>query len=85
MNKKVNLIIGSGVLGAYLSADLIKKKEKVSVTTRFLRKKMHNYKYLKIQKKVKFDKLDIKNKNSIQKIIYKYKPEKIFYFADKAQ
>ena len=27
MNKKINLIIGSGVLGAYLSADLIKKKE----------------------------------------------------------
>ena len=81
MNKKVNLIIGSGVLGAYLSADLIKKKEKVIVTTRFLRKKMHNYNYLKIQKKVKFEKLDIKNKTSIHKIINKYKPEKIFYFA----
>ena len=27
MNKKINLVIGSGVLGAYLSADLIKKKE----------------------------------------------------------
>ena len=39
MNKKINLIIGSGVLGAYLSADLIKKKEKVIVTTRSLRKK----------------------------------------------
>ena len=39
MNKKVNLIIGSGVLGAYLSANLIKKKEKVIVTTRSLRKK----------------------------------------------
>ena len=38
MNKKINLIIGSGVLGAYLSADLIKKKEKVIVTTRSLRK-----------------------------------------------
>ena len=81
MNKKINLIIGSGVLGAYLSADLIKKKEKVIVTTRSLRKKMHNYDYLKIKKKVKFEKLDIKNKNSIKKIVYKYKPEKIFYFA----
>jgi GDP-D-mannose dehydratase len=81
MNKKVNLIIGSGVLGAYLSVDLIKKKERVIVTTRSLRKKIHNYNYLKIQKKVKFEKLDIKNKNSIKKIIYKYKPEKIFYFA----
>ena len=81
MNKKVNLIIGSGVLGAYLSANLIKKKEKVIVTTRSLRKKTHNYNYLKIQKKVKFEKLDIKNKTSIHKIINKYKPEKIFYFA----
>ena len=81
MNKKVNLIIGSGVLGAYLSANLIKKKEKVIVTTRLIRKKMHNYNYLKIQKKVKFEKLDIKNKTSIHKIINKYKPEKIFYFA----
>ena len=81
MNKKVNLIIGSGVLGAYLSANLIKKKEKVIVTTRSLRKKTNNYNYLKIQKKVKFEKLDIKNKISIHKIINKYKQEKIFYFA----
>ena len=69
MNKKVNLIIGSGVLGAYLSYDLLKKKEKVIVTTRSLKKMMLNYNYLKIQKKVKFIKLDIKNKTSIQKII----------------
>jgi ketopantoate reductase len=34
MNKRINLIIGSGVLGAYLSAELLKKKEKVIVTTR---------------------------------------------------
>jgi GDPmannose 4,6-dehydratase len=81
MNKKVNLIIGSGVLGAYLSANLIKKKEKVIVTTRSLRKKPYNYNYLKIQKKVKFEKLDIKNKALIHKIINKYEPEKIFYFA----
>ena len=81
MNKKVNLIIGSGVLGAYLSANLKKKKEKVIVTTRSLRKKPYNYNYLKIQKKVKFEKLDIKNKALIHKIINKYEPEKIFYFA----
>ena len=81
MNKKINLIIGSGVLGAYLSADLIKKKEKVIVTTRSLRKKKNNYNYLKIHKKVKFERLDIKSKTLIKKIINKYKPEKIFYFA----
>ena len=81
MNKKINLVIGSGVLGAYLSAGLIKKKEKVIVTTRSLKRKMYNYNYLKIQKKVRFEKLDINNKISIKKIISKYKPEKIFYFA----
>ena len=81
MNKKVNLIIGSGVLGAYLSANLIKKKEKVIVTTRSLRKKKHNYNYLKIQKKVKFEKLNINKKIEISKIITKYSPKKIFYFA----
>ncbi len=81
MNKKVNLIIGSGVMGAYLSINLLNKKEKVIVTTRSIRKKMQNYDFLKIQKKVKFEKLDIKKKSSIQKIINKHRPDKIFYFA----
>jgi GDPmannose 4,6-dehydratase len=81
MNKRINLVIGSGVLGAYLSAELIKKKEKVVVTTRSLKKIYTNYKYLKIQKKVKFEKLNINKKIEISKIISKYSPKKIFYFA----
>ena len=81
MNKRVNLIIGSGVLGAYLSAELLKKKEKVVVTTRSLKKKYANYEYLKIQKKIKFEKLNINKKIQISKIISKYDPKKIFYFA----
>ena len=81
MNKRVNLIIGSGVLGAYLSAELLKKKEKVVVTTRSLKKKYANYEYLKIQKKIKFEKLNINKKIQINKIISKYNPKKIFYFA----
>ena len=81
MNKRINLVIGSGVLGAYLSAELIKKKEKVVVTTRSLKKIYTNYKYLKIQKKVKFEKLNINKKIEISKIISKYNPKKIFYFA----
>ena len=68
MNKKINLIIGSGVLGAYLSTNLLKKKEKVIVTTRSIRKKMKNYDYLKIKKKVKLEKLDVTKKSSVQKI-----------------
>ena len=39
MNKKINLIIGSGVLGAYLAAELLKKKEEVITTTRIVKKK----------------------------------------------
>ena len=81
MNKRVNLIIGSGVLGAYLSAELLKKKEKVIVTSRSLNKKFINYKYLKIKNKIKFEKLNTSKKNQIKNIIQKYKPNKIFYFS----
>ena len=81
MNKKVNLIIGSGVLGAYLSYVLLKKKEKIIVTSRNKKNNYKNYKFLKIQKKIKFEKLNVKNLNQIEKIVVKYKPSKIFYFA----
>ena len=81
MNKKINLIIGSGVLGAYLALELLKKREKIIVTTRTVKKKMKNYNYLNIQKKVKFERLDVNNKIAIEKIIEKYRPDKIFYFA----
>jgi predicted dinucleotide-binding enzyme len=33
MNKNVNLIIGSGVIGAYLTKLLLSKKDKVIVTS----------------------------------------------------
>ena len=81
MNKRVNLIIGSGVLGAYLSAELLKKKEKVIVTSRSLNKKFINYEYLKIKNKIKFEKLNTSKKKQIKNIIKKYNPYKIFYFS----
>tara|TARA_B100001173_G_scaffold311856_1_gene330558 strand:+ start:1289 stop:2224 length:936 start_codon:yes stop_codon:yes gene_type:complete len=81
MNKKINLIIGSGVLGSYLSLELLKNREKVIVTTRSLKKKLKNYHYLKIHNKVKFEKLDVNNKKEVNKILKKYKPNKVFYFA----
>ena len=81
MNKKINLIIGSGVLGAYLALELLKKKEKIIVTTRAIKKKMKNYDYLKIQKNIRFEKLDVNNKIAVKAIIEKYRPNKIFYFA----
>ncbi len=81
MNKKINLIIGSGVLSAYLSSELIKKNEEVIVTSRSIKSKMRNFEYLKINKKIKFEKLNVEDKIKIEKIIDKYKPYKIFYFS----
>ena len=50
MNKK-NLIIGTGVLGAYLSSDLLKNNQKVIVTSRTKKKDYKNFRLLKIKKK----------------------------------
>jgi GDPmannose 4,6-dehydratase len=80
MNKK-NLIIGTGVLGAYLALDLLKNNEKVIVTSRSKKKNIKNFQFLKIQNQIKFEKLNIKNIKEIEKIIKKYNPNKIFYFA----
>ena len=81
MNKRVNLIIGSGVLGAYLSAELLKKNEKIIVTSRTVNSEFSNYKYLNIKKKLSFEKLNPGNKKEIYKILNKYNPKKIFYFS----
>ena len=81
MNKRVNLIIGSGVLGAYLSAELLKNNEKIIVTSRKLNNEFSNYKYLNIKKKLSFEKLNPGNKKEIYKILNKYNPKKIFYFS----
>lgn len=80
MKKKI-LITGSGVLGAYLAKELINRKYKVFVTSRFYKKNFINYEYLKISTNVEFLKLDILDKNQIKKIIDEIKPEKIFYFS----
>ena len=53
-NKKI-LIIGTGVLGAYLSKIYLKFGYAVYVTSRNKKNKYKNYKYLKIQKKVKIN------------------------------
>lgn len=79
MIKDNNLIIGSGVLGAYLAKVLIKKKKNVIVTSRT--RTFSNYRKLKIFKNIKVEKLDINKKNNIKKILKKYLPENIFYFA----
>ena len=78
---KINLIIGTGIIGAYLSLELLKNKEKVIVTSRLKKKNYKNFQFLKIQKKIKFLKLNIKSKKDIEEIISKYNPSKIYYFA----
>ena len=80
MNKKNSLIIGSGVLGAYMSKELVKRNYNVIVTSRNI-KKLKNYDYLNLRKKIKFENLNILDKLKIEKIILKYNPEKIFYFS----
>lgn len=75
------MIIGTGVLGAYLAQFLLKNNETVVVTSRYSKRKFKNYNFLKIEKKVKFIKLNIYNKKDVEKNLEKYNPKKIFYFA----
>ena len=80
MKDKISIIAGgSGQFGVYLSSFLLKKGHRVISTTR-------NVKFAK--KKIPFTnknfiltKLNVLNKKEIKKIIYKYNPTIIFYFA----
>lgn len=79
--KDTILIVGSGVLGAYLAKELINNKNKILVSSRSLKKKFRNYQKLGIHSKVNFIKLDVLNKSKIKNIILKFKPNYIYYFA----
>ena len=82
LKKKDNiLIVGSGVLGTYLAKELINNRNNIIITTRYLKKNYNNFRKLKIQSRVKFVKLDILNKVQIKKIIRKFNPISIYYFA----
>ena len=81
MKKIKSLIVGSGVIGSYLSRLLLKKGHKVVVTSRFSKKTHNNYKILKISKKVNFKKLNVLSKLEIKKVINDIKPNNIFYLA----
>ena len=69
MNKKKSLIIGSGVLGSYLARELLKHNQEIIVTSQKKRKSYKNYYFLKIYKKVKFEKLNIKKKVKLRKLL----------------
>ena len=68
------IIGGTGQFGISLKNLLNKKKKKVIITSRFKKS---------ITKKKNFEViiLDIYNKKKIFKVIEKYKPQNIFYFA----
>ena len=77
MKNLVTIIVGgTGQFGILTSEFLLKKNYKVIVTTRSIKKKL-----FKKHKNLKLNKLDIYNKKKINKLLYKYKPSLIFYFA----
>ena len=81
MKKEISIIIGSGVIGGYLAKLLLTKKHKVIVTSRKIKKHYINYKKLNIENKIICEELDALKKKDILKILKKYKPNNIFYFA----
>lgn len=81
MESKNVLIIGSGVLGAYLANFLIKNKYRIFVSSRKLKKNYLNYQKLNIQDKVTFKKLNISSKKEIKNIIRNIEPKYIYYFS----
>jgi GDPmannose 4,6-dehydratase len=80
-NKKIALIVGSGVIGAYLAKVLVKKNFKTIITTRKLKNYKKNYNKLNITNKVKFVKLNLNHKEKISEILKNNQPDLIYYFA----
>ena len=79
MKNLVTIIIGgTGQFGITTAKHLLKKKYKVIITTRSLNKHKN---LIKSNNDIKFCKLNIYNKKKIKKIINKYNPNLIFYFA----
>ena len=79
MKNLVAIIVGgTGQFGIITSEFLLKKNYKVIITTRSINKKK---KLFKKHINLKLYKLDIYNKIKINKLLYKYKPNLVFYFA----
>ena len=79
MKNLVAIIVGgTGQFGIITSEFLLKKNYKVIITTRSINKKK---KLFKKHSNLKLYKLDIYNKIKINKLLYKYKPSLVFYFA----
>tara|TARA_B100000965_G_scaffold403290_1_gene431047 strand:+ start:909 stop:1865 length:957 start_codon:yes stop_codon:yes gene_type:complete len=79
VKKLVTIIIGgTGQFGITTAKHLLKKNYEVIITTRSLKKHKN---LIKLNRYIKFYKLNIYSKKEIRKIIKKYNPNYIFYFA----
>ena len=79
MKNLVAIIVGgTGQFGIITSELLLKKNYKVIITTRSVNKKK---KLFKNHRNLRINKLNIYNKKKINKLLYKYKPSLVFYFA----
>ena len=79
MKKYVAIIVGgTGQYGIFTSKLLLSKNYKVIITTRSIRKKSN---ILKFDKNLILQKLNIYNKKKIEKLILKFNPDLILYYA----
>ena len=62
MKKENSIIIGTGVIGGYLSKLLLAKKHRVIVTSRKIKKNYINYSKLNMEKKLILKKINILKK-----------------------
>ena len=72
------IVGGTGQLGQTLSKELLKSKYKIIITTRNLTK---GKKIFENNKSIKLEQLNVLKKDRVKKLILKYKPKIIFYFA----
>jgi len=83
MKDKISIIAGgSGQFGVYLSQFLLKKGYKIIITTRNV--KLAKKKIFIKNKNLVLTKLNVLKKKEIKKLIFKYDPELIFYFASQS-
>ena len=79
MKKLVAIIVGgTGQYGIFTGKLLLSKNYKVIITTRSTKKKLN---ILKPNKNLILQKLNIYDKKKIEKLILKFKPNLIFYYA----
>ena len=80
MKKKIVIIVGgTGQFGITLTKSLLKKNEKVIITTRNIKRAKKKFQFL--NKYLKIMKLNVLSFRSVNNLLKSKKPDKIFYFA----